>query len=320
MERYAKGFRSFSGFLILLNLAGFFLPLTERTQEGYTPLRWSQFDYIKALLGGALPSAGEDTIFVSSTQTALILCCMVLPLILALAAGIWGIVGGPRQRVSSLLIFLVLILYLALYGFLDILWPEAQFTQTYIKGIACQVCIAVSGCSGAFGVLSLISTPKKVKKVEKKIPQLQEIRQQQAEAKYSIMMEKAHQDSQKTQSVKEPLAKENRPYVPGNPRGVMVGLSGVYAGAQIPMTDGEFIRLGRKNTNHLVFEGQIKVSRNHCRIKWDAADKKYIIYDYSNTGSFADGSHDCLPQNLNMPLEPGTVLAIGDDTNTFRLE
>ena len=195
MERYAKGFRSFSGFLILLNLAGFFLPLTERTQEGYTPLRWSQFDYIKALLGGALPSAGEDTIFVSSTQTALILCCMVLPLILALAAGIWGIVGGPRQRVSSLLIFLVLILYLALYGFLDILWPEAQFTQTYIKGIACQVCIAVSGCSGAFGVLSLISTPKKVKKVEKKIPQLQEIRQQQAEAKYSIMMEKAHQDS-----------------------------------------------------------------------------------------------------------------------------
>ena len=318
MERYAKGFRSFSGFLILLNLAGFFLPLTERTQEGYTPLRWSQFDYIKALLGGALPSAGEDTIFVSGTQTALILCCMVLPLILALAAGIWGIVGGPRQRVSSLLIFLVLILYLALYGFLDILWPEAQFTQTYIKGIACQVCIAVSGCSGAFGVLSLISTPKKVKKVEKKIPQLQEIRQQQAEAKYSIMMEKAHQDSQKTQSVKEPLAKENRPYVPGNPRGVMVGLSGVYAGAQIPMTDGEFIRLGRKNTNHLVFEGQIKVS--HCRIKWDAADKKYIIYDYSNTGSFADGSHDCLPQNLNMPLEPGTVLAIGDDTNTFRLE
>ena len=306
--------------MILLNLAGFFLPLTERTQEGYTPLRWSQFDYIKALLGGALPSAGEDTIFVSSTQTALILCCMVLPLILALAAGIWGIVGGPRQRVSSLLIFLVLILYLALYGFLDILWPEAQFTQTYIKGIACQVCIAVSGCSGAFGVLSLISTPKKVKKVEKKIPQLQEIRQQQAEAKYSIMMEKAHQDSQKTQSVKEPLAKENRPYVPGNPRGVMVGLSGVYAGAQIPMTDGEFIRLGRKNTNHLVFEGQIKVSRNHCKIKWDAADKKYIIYDYSNTGSFADGSHDCLPQSLYMPLEPGTVLAIGDDTNTFRLE
>lgn len=320
MERYAKEFRSFSGFLILLNLAGFFLPLTERTQEGYTPLRWSQFDYIKALLGGALPSAGENTIFVSGTQTVLILCCMVLPLILALAAGIWGIVGGPRQRVSSLLIFLVLILYLALYGFLDTLWPDAQFTQTYIKGIACQVCIAVSGCSGAFGILALISTPKKVKKVEKKIPQLQEIRQQQAEAKYSIMMEKAHQDSQKTKSVKEPLEKENRPYVPGNPRGVMVGLSGVYAGAQIPMTDGEFIRLGRKNTNHLVFEGQIKVSRNHCKIKWDAADKKYIIYDYSNTGSFADGSHDCLPQSLYMPLEPGTVLAIGDDTNTFRLE
>lgn len=310
MERYAKGFRSFSGFLILLNLAGFFLPLTELTQEGYAPLHWSQFHYIKALLGRSLPCAGENTIPVTGTQTALVLCCMLLPVTLSLAASIWGIVGSPRQRGSSILIFMVLVLYLVLYGFLDTLWPDAQLTQTYIRGIACQACIAVSGCSGAFGILALISTPKKIKKVEKKIPQVQEIRQQQAEAKYSIMMEKAHQEP--------PKAK--KPYVPGNPRGVMVGLSGVYAGAEIPMTDGEFIRLGRKNTNHLIFEDQIKVSREHCKIKWDAAEKKYIIYDYSNTGSFANGSHDCLPQNLNMPLEPGTVLAIGDDTNTFRLE
>lgn len=310
MERYAKGFRSFSGFLILLNLAGFFLPLTELTQEGYAPLRWSQFHYIKALLGRSLPCAGENTIPVTGTQTALVLCCMLLPVILSLAAGIWGIVGSPRQRGSSILIFMVLILYLVLYGFLDTLWPDAQLTQTYIRGIACQACIAVSGCSGGFGILALISTPKKIKKVEKKIPQVQEIRQQQAEAKYSIMMEKARQEP--------PKAK--KPYVPGNPRGVMVGLSGVYAGAEIPMADGEFIRLGRKNTNHLIFEDQIKVSREHCKIKWDMAEKKYIIYDYSNTGSFANGSHDCLPQNLNMPLEPGTVLAIGDDTNTFRLE
>lgn len=312
MERYAKGFRNFGGFLALLNLINFFLPITERAQEGYTTLQWSQFQYVKALLGKSLPYAGENTIPVTSTQAALVLCCMALPLILALAAGIWGIVGNSRQWGSSILIFIILILYIVLAEFLDLLWPEARITQIYSKGIACPVSLAISGCSAVMAIFSFVSTPKKVKKVQKKIPQVQEIKQQQAEAKYNIIMEESNQA--------KPSENVQKPYVPGNPRGVMVGLAGVYAGAEIPMADGEFIQLGRQNTNHLVFEGQTKVSRDHCKIKWDAASKKYTIYDYSSTGSFVNGSHDCLPQNLEMPLDPGTVVAIGDEANTFRLE
>ena len=108
--------------------------------------------------------------------------------------------------------------------------------------------------------------------------------------------------------------------MPGNHRGVLVGLTGIYAGAEITMPPGEFIRMGRQNTNHLVFEGQKSVSRDHCKMKWNADSQTYTIYDYSSTGSFVNGSHDCLPQNLEMTLEPGCVLAIGDETNTFRLE
>ena len=104
------------------------------------------------------------------------------------------------------------------------------------------------------------------------------------------------------------------------PRGVMVGLTGIYAGAEIPFADGEYIKLGRLANNDLVFEGQPKVSRNHCRIKWNSASKRFSFYDYSSNGTFVNGSEDCLPQNLEIEMLPGTVIAIGDENNTFRLE
>lgn len=314
MERYAKGFRSFGGFLILLNAISFFLPLTECIQEGYATLRWSQFHYVNALLHRSLPYIGERSVPVTEIQTAVILGCMALPLILALAAGVWGLFGSFSQRGSSVMIFLVLILYIALGVSVHILWPREQLGQTYKIGIASITSIIISGCSAIVSILAVASTPKRIKKVEKKIPQVEEIKQQQTEARYNIIINGEIQNSQIQQ------LETKKANTPGDPRGVMVGLAGVYVGAEIPMPDGEFIELGRQNTNHLVFEGQEKVSRDHCKIKWNAADKKYIICDYSSTGSFVNGSQDCLPQNLELMLEPGTVVAIGDEANTFRLE
>lgn len=324
MERYAKGFRSFGGFLILLELVSFFLPITERIQAGYATLRWSQFQYVKAMLEGAIPYTEESTIPATTAQMAIVLCCMAVPLLLAVAAGLWGLFGSPRQRGSSILTFIILILYIVLGGSMHMLWPDPLLTQTYEMGIACTAGIAISGCSAVMAILSLASTPKKIRQTEAKIPQVQEIRQQQAEARYNIIMEEAgHGTGAQRQEAVQPETPAQRaedPYIPGQPRGVMVGLTGIYAGAELPLPDGEFIKLGRQKTNNLIFEGQGKVSRDHCKIKWDAAAKKYIICDYSSTGSFVNGSRDCLPQNLELMLEPGTVVAIGDATNTFRLE
>lgn len=309
MERYAKGFRSMGGFLILLNLVASFLPVTIYTQVGYQPECWSQLSYVQSLLGSV--KAGEMTITLDQTQMLLVVCGMLLPLLLSLIAGVIGFLGSPRQRISSIFSFIVVLCYLAAFLMLDTLWPEAKDTQAYQRGISLTVNLAVSAAAAVMGLLSLIATPRKVKNQEKKIPQVQEIKQQQVETKYNIMMEETNRKAvQETQTS----------HSSGIPRGVLVGLSGVYAGAEIPMPLGEFIKLGRLNTNHLVFEGQKSVSRDHCKLKWDADSQTYTIYDYSSTGSFTNGSHDCLPQNLEMILKPGTVLAIGDETNTFRLE
>ena len=100
----------------------------------------------------------------------------------------------------------------------------------------------------------------------------------------------------------------------------MVGLTGIYAGAEISFRDGESIRLGRLPNNDLVFEGQDKVSRNHCYIKWNGGEQKFFIKDFSSNGTFVNGAEDCLPQNIEIEIPIGSVIAIGDEKNTFRLE
>jgi hypothetical protein len=46
----------------------------------------------------------------------------------------------------------------------------------------------------------------------------------------------------------------------------------------------------------------------------------FSIIDYSSTGTFKNGNTNCLPQNMRVFLEPGSVIDIGDETNRFILE
>lgn len=225
-----------------------------------------------------------------------------LPLLLSVLAGIWGLAGSHTQKVSSILEIGVLLLYIGMAVSAGILWPEPSAGQGYLRGSACTWNLVFSGCGAVLAIAALAATPRKVKVAEKNIPQVEEIKQEQVEAKYNIVME------DKQEAPKEPV------------HGVLAGLTGIYAGAKIPLIDGEYVLLGRLPSNHLVFEGQANVSRKHCRIKWDAAKQKYIVRDYSSNGSFANGSEDCLPQNLDLELEPGTTIAIGDESNVFCLE
>ena len=109
-------------------------------------------------------------------------------------------------------------------------------------------------------------------------------------------------------------------YVQSPPRGVLVGLTGMYAGAEIPFQNGMSIRLGRLNNNDLIFEGQGMVSRNHCTIRWDGVSHTFIFKDTSSSGTYVNGSEDCLPQNIEIEIPVGSVIALGDESNTFRLE
>jgi len=103
-------------------------------------------------------------------------------------------------------------------------------------------------------------------------------------------------------------------------RGVLVGLAGIYKGAEIPIQDGETIRIGRTADNDLVFENQQKVSRKHCVISFHRDKECFKIVDTSSNGSFTNGSQECLPQNMEICLKPGTILDFGSEENRFRLE
>ncbi|MGN1168344.1 MAG: FHA domain-containing protein [Lachnospiraceae bacterium] len=309
MNRSARIFRVLGSILVLLNLIAFFLPLVNRVQENYGELAWTQLDYFKCMLSGKLPGVWVGEGIEYAAPRLWIVCLILLPLFLSVIAGIWGIVGNERQKGSSILIFAVFALYIVMAVTYDIACPVAQ-SAVYSRGIASVLNLVFSGCATLMSVLALVRTPKKINvKKTSNIPQVREIKQQQVEAKYNIIMEEANKNQN-----------QEKPYVPGEPRGVMVGLKGMYAGFEVPLNSGEYIRMGRAATNHLVFDGQNNVSRNHCKIKWDAERKIFLFCDYSTNGTFANGSEDCLPQNLEMEMAPGTVIALGDDTNTFRLE
>lgn len=107
----------------------------------------------------------------------------------------------------------------------------------------------------------------------------------------------------------------------GVAKGVMRGLCGMYAGAEISLAEGGVI-LGRDATKaNLVFDDvHTRVSRKHCKISFDRQNQIFRLEDYSSTGTYKNGSTKCLPQGMSVPLQPGSVIAIGDETNMFILE
>ncbi|MFI3172708.1 MAG: FHA domain-containing protein [Eubacteriales bacterium] len=102
--------------------------------------------------------------------------------------------------------------------------------------------------------------------------------------------------------------------------GVVEGLSGMYAGQQIPLASGDELLIGRDNAmcNLIVDQHAEKVSRKHCGITYDASRGVYIVTDYSSNGTYIDGGNR-LAANVPTRMQRGTVLALGNRENRFRL-
>lgn len=313
MERLAGSFRVFSGILVLFNLIVFFLPVSCFIQQNYPTHNMYQADFIRAVFSGRIYWAGDSVPSLSSELSPAGICIivfgMLLPLILVFAAGIWQMIGGRHPVGGSIIIFAVLVLYIIMAASIGILWPEPGLDQEYSRGFACPLHLVCSGCASVTAIISLICLPGKNRAVKRETVYEEKI--QQPPNRYQILSEAAGKN-QGQQAVMEASGP--------NPRGVMVGLSGIYAGAEIPLTDGEYIKLGRVTDNDLVFSGQKRVSRNHCQIMWSAAKRMYTVFDFSTNGIFLDGSKTRLTKNTALDIKPGSVLAIGDRTNTFRLD
>ena len=98
------------------------------------------------------------------------------------------------------------------------------------------------------------------------------------------------------------------------------GLSGMYAGQNIPMAANDDLVIGRDAAlaNIIVDQNADKVSRKHCVIRFDPARNAYTVTDHSTNGTFVDGGNR-LVANVPTPLARGTVIALGSRENRFRL-
>ncbi len=311
MNRFAKTFRVLASLCVLLNMASLFLPAVKRVQDNYSDLVWTQVDYIQGMLARLIPSLERGEVAVTNNQALWVFCFMFLPAVVSLAAGIWGIVGSQVQKTSSILVMVSLLLYAGMAATIDNLWLETATGQAYCRGPAYVMLLSLSGLGTLFSIAALIATPRKVKVVSNEILQLKDA-EEQADVKYHILdAEGQGRDGMEVSA----NTMQSEPA-----HGVLVGVTGVYAGAQISIVDGQEILLGRGRNNHLVFEGQDDISRGHCKIRWDEAHQKYVINDYSANGSFIMGEENCLPQNLDILLDPGMTIMLANENNTFYLK
>lgn len=67
--------------------------------------------------------------------------------------------------------------------------------------------------------------------------------------------------------------------------GMLLGIRGEYEGAQIQLKSGEFLYIGRSKECNLILSN-VKASRKHCKITYDAKADKYLLKNYSDNGVF----------------------------------
>ncbi len=96
----------------------------------------------------------------------------------------------------------------------------------------------------------------------------------------------------------------------------LLGLSGEYDGAEIEIGNG--IVIGRDPSICQLVINKDKISRQHCRIKYNSETGKYLVTDYSSNGTYVAGGGR-LDENVTVELEKGTIIQLGKKGDTFRL-
>lgn len=184
-----------------------------------------------------------------------------------------------------------------LYSCLRVQGGPAEYSLG-LSGMLTTVCMTVACVPGYIAVWLRVSANRKSR---------------------SVVREKLPDVSQKIEEKKYYQVVETEPE--RGPRGVMVGLTGVYAGVEIPLQPGETVKIGRDAASNLIYDKSApRISRHHCEITWNPQSQNYSIIDTSTNGTFKNSSEDCLPQNMKISLEVGCTISLGDEDNMFRLE
>jgi hypothetical protein len=100
----------------------------------------------------------------------------------------------------------------------------------------------------------------------------------------------------------------------------LTGLSGMYAGQDMPIAPSDDLIIGRDASlaNVIIDQNADKVSRKHCGVRFDSARNCYTVIDYSSNGTFTEGGSR-LVANVPTTMQRGSVIALGSRENRFRL-
>ncbi len=342
MKKAAKFFRIVGGLLMLSEIAYLFLPMIKASQKNYPTKYYSQIKFLKDVIGWYVSGAKE--IKVSQADLIAVLLFIALPVVLSVIFGIVCLATGACQRICGIASIVSGGLNIAFYfNAVSMGKIYKKQYQTISKQPLLNVILVAAVLLILFGVMLIISKASKQKADSEDVSAMskqfygdtagEDIRNGQmngsgadtnAEVAADMEMQanagmSANADSEVTEAEYfEPGQTQEKTV--SEPRGVMVGLSGMYKGAEIPFKSGESIKFGRDTSNDMVFTDAPRVSRHHCVITWDGENKVYQIIDNSSNGCYINGMEECIPQNIPLQLEIGTIIDIGDENNRFRLE
>ncbi len=105
----------------------------------------------------------------------------------------------------------------------------------------------------------------------------------------------------------------------GNKQGTLIGLSGEYKNAAIPLRSGEVIVIGRDASQCNLILQNPNVSRVHCYVQYNGLKEEYIIKDVSKYGVRDEMGHP-IERNVEVHMRPGRRFTIGNGDDTFTLE
>lgn len=339
MSRSADRIRMLGSLFLLSNVVIFFLPMLSIRQENYPEQTYSQFSFLQYYLTSG---SGDGAGSVSAGGRFVTVLLILIPLLLAVVAGIFRIAGHISEEYCMIAALIAGCLYLCQLIFGKGIWPERlNDAQQYVRCMGWWLLLIVTlaifvtqgMCFLLLGKVQAHREPFAEQQNAGEVHARQRAPIEMPEPSSAMGLSEAdiseeHTTSQTQTEMNLPIfssetdtARVNGTNVEtSQPRGVMVGMAGVFANKEIALRDGETLRLGRDFGNDLVFTDAAHVSRNHCRITWQAERRKFLVEDSSSNGCFINGALSRLPKNVQIALEPGTVIDIGDRTNRFRLE
>ena len=102
---------------------------------------------------------------------------------------------------------------------------------------------------------------------------------------------------------------------------VLRGVTGVLAGREWPVgPEGQVVGRDPRECTVLVPDTADEISRRHCTVRWDPAERRFVVTDDGSTNGTYVGDGRRLTEGAPLALAPGSRLFLGTRTQQVVLE